>query len=201
MKSKDITVLIDSGHGRDCPGKRSPDGVFREWSWNKDVAEVVVSTLRGRGFDAALVNPEENDITLTERVRRINSLIRGFYSDKHLCVSIHVNAAGNGKQWHNARGWEVLTYTSPYPNSVKLANALYEAAKDMGFKTRPESPTQKYRKKNLAMCREPNCPAVLVENFFMDNREDLDYLLSPLSIYECADVIVGGIIDYIQSLK
>lgn len=200
MKKTDIKIAIDAGHGRNTPGKRSPDGVFREWAWCKDVAEIVVETLRRRGYDCFLVNPEETDITLAERCRRINRVIEGSYTDKVLSVSIHCNAAGNGKQWYNARGWEVYTYTSPSPNSVKLAKAIYEAAKDAGFRTRPESHQQCYRKKNLAMCREPHCPAVLVEHFFMDNREDCQYLLSPLSIYECAEVLVSGILDYIDSL-
>lgn len=200
MKRSDIKIAIDAGHGRNTPGKRSPDGVFREWSWCKDVAEIVVDALRRRGYDTFLVNPEETDVSLRERCRRINQFISGNYSDKVLSVSIHVNAAGNGKNWMSARGWEVLTYTTPGPGSIKLANCLYEAARDAGFRTRPESHTQKYRKKNLAMCRDPKCPAVLVEHFFMDNRDDCTYLLSPLSIYECAEVLVGGIIDYIDAL-
>jgi len=200
MRRQDMTIAIDAGHGRNVKGKQSPDGVFREWSWNKDVAEIVVETLRRRGYDTFLVNPEETDISLKERCNRINSVIEGPYSDRVLSVSIHVNAAGNGSQWMSARGWEVLTYTNPGPGSIKLANCLYEAARDAGFRTRPESHLQKYRKKNLAMCRDPKCPAVLVEHFFMDNREDCKYLCSPLSIYECAEVLVNGIIDYIDSL-
>ena len=201
MRKGKMHICIDAGHGSDTSGKRSPDGVFREWAWCKDVAEIIIQSICGRGYDAALINPEEQDISLAERCRRINAFCGGIYNEHVLSVSIHCNAAGNGTRWYDARGWEIYTSTSPSPNSVKLANAIYEAAKDAGFKTRPESPTQKYRKKNLAMCREPRCPAVLVENFFMDNKEDLAYLLTPISIYECADVICNGIIDYIDSLK
>ena len=44
--------------------------------------------------------------------------------------------------------------------------------------------------------RDTICPAVLVENFFQDNREDVQYLLSPTSIYDCAEVIRDGVIKY-----
>ena len=55
---------------------------------------------------------------------------------------------------------------------------------------------KKYWPKILMILRETSCPAVLVENMFMDNREDLQYLLSPNSIYECAEVIVDGVKRY-----
>jgi N-acetylmuramoyl-L-alanine amidase len=29
------------------------------------------------------------------------------------------------------------------------------------------------------MCRDTRCPAVLTENLFQDNRQDVDFLLSP----------------------
>ena len=111
MRKSDFKIPIDAGHGRDTKGKRSPDGVFREWSWNKDVAEIVVEALRRRGYDSFLVNPEEKDITLTERCKRINAVCGDTYTDKVLSVSIHVNAAGDGKTWMKARGWEVYTHS------------------------------------------------------------------------------------------
>ena len=197
-----MKILIDNGHGVETPGKRSPDGRFREYAYNRLIARAIVEHLQCRGYDASLVVPEEEDISLEERCRRINRIAirHGHEPNDTFVVSIHVNAAGNGKNWMSARGWEVLTYTTPGPGSIKLANCLYEAARDAGFRTRPESHLQKYRKKNLAMCRDPKCPAVLVEHFFMDNHEDCKYLCSPLSIYECAEVLVNGIIDYIDSL-
>ena len=28
-------ILIDNGHGVETPGKRSPDGILREYAWNR----------------------------------------------------------------------------------------------------------------------------------------------------------------------
>ncbi|MBQ0142118.1 MAG: N-acetylmuramoyl-L-alanine amidase, partial [Prevotellaceae bacterium] len=33
-----MTILIDNGHGSDTPGKRSPDGLFREYSYTREIA-------------------------------------------------------------------------------------------------------------------------------------------------------------------
>lgn len=189
-----MTALIDNGHGRDCPGKRSPDGVFREWSWCRDVAEIVVESLKASGIRALQIVPEENDVLLGERCRRANAYAK---TDKDtILVSIHVNAAGDGKTWNMAQGWQVHTYLNPSSASVKLAECLFDEAYKRSFYCRKPGPLKKYWPKNLMILRETSCPAVLVENMFMDNREDLQYLLSPNSIYECAAVIVEGVKRY-----
>ena len=53
-----MKILIDNGHGVDTPGKRSPDGRFREYKYNREIAAAVVEHLQLRGYDASLVVPE-----------------------------------------------------------------------------------------------------------------------------------------------
>ena len=36
-----MKVLIDNGHGANTPGKRSPDGVFREYIYSLEIEEAV----------------------------------------------------------------------------------------------------------------------------------------------------------------
>ena len=36
-----MRILIDAGHGIDTPGKRSPDGSFLEYLWNREIAEML----------------------------------------------------------------------------------------------------------------------------------------------------------------
>ena len=33
-----MKILLDNGHGIDTPGKRSPDGLLREYAWNRLIA-------------------------------------------------------------------------------------------------------------------------------------------------------------------
>ena len=188
------SATIDAGHGIDTPGKRSPDGIFREWSWCRDVADIVVQTLNAKGVTCTNVVPEDNDVDLNTRCKRINAITRERKDNVH--VSIHVNAAGSGKDWCSARGWQVHTYTDPSAASRRLANYAYDEAVAHGFRTRPESPGMHFRPKNLAILRDTSCPAILVENFFQDNREDCAYLLTATSIYECAEVISNAVLKY-----
>ena len=104
-----MKIFIDNGHGLMTAGKRSPDGQFREPFYNREISRRVVSDLQDRGLDAELLVPEDDDISLAERVRRINAACFLLGKRNVILVSIHVNAAGNGSKWLNATGWSVYT--------------------------------------------------------------------------------------------
>ena len=69
-----MKIFIDNGHGIDTPGKRSPDGRFLEYKFNREIASRIVSDLQDRGFDAELLVPELDDVPLAERCRRANAM-------------------------------------------------------------------------------------------------------------------------------
>ena len=50
---------------------------------------------------------------------------------------------------------------------------------------------------NFYILRHSLCPAVLTENFFMDNLSDLEYLQSRVGKQAVVDTHVEGIIDYL----
>ena len=53
-----MKILIDNGHGSNTPGKCSPDGRLREYSYTREIAGRVVFELRKLGIDAELVVKE-----------------------------------------------------------------------------------------------------------------------------------------------
>ena len=67
-----MKILIDNGHGRETPGKRSPDGRLLEYAYTRGIAHRIVSALTDLGHDASLLVPEQEDIPLPERCRRVN---------------------------------------------------------------------------------------------------------------------------------
>ena len=46
---------------------------FREYKYTREIAAAVVKFLRYRGFDAALVTPEEYDVSLRACTERVNT--------------------------------------------------------------------------------------------------------------------------------
>ena len=191
-----MKVLIDNGHGENTPGKRSPDGRLREWAYSREIADMVVAGLRKLGIDAERIVKEDTDVPLSERCRRANAIYKEA-GKKAILVSIHCNAAGSGAAWMNARGWSVFVSNNASANSKKLATCLCEVAESLKLQVRRPAPKQPYWEQNLAICRDSNCPAVLTENFFQDNKEDVEYLLSPAGKQAVVQIHVDGIIKYL----
>lgn len=191
-----MKVLIDNGHGENTPGKRSPDGRLREWSYTREIADMVVTGLRKRGLDAERIVREDTDVSLSERCKRANAIYKES-GKKAILVSIHCNAAGSGVDWMNARGWSVFVSNNASSNSKKLAESLAKVAGEKGVNIRKPMLGQLYWEQNLAMCRDTNCPAVLTENFFQDNKEDVEYLLSREGKDTVARIHIDGIIKYL----
>ena len=194
-----MKIFIDNGHGLMTAGKRSPDGLFREPFYNREIARRVVSDLRDRGLDAELLVPEDDDISLAERVRRVNAACFLLGKQNVILVSIHVNAAGNGSKWLNATGWSVYTCKGQ-TESDKLAECLCQAAiKNFpGRRIRTDiSDGDMDWEDGFYILRKSLCPAVLTENFFMDSRDDLEYLQSRAGKQAVVDTHVEGIVEYL----
>jgi N-acetylmuramoyl-L-alanine amidase len=174
-----MKILIDNGHGSNTVGKRSPDGRLMEWRYAREIARGIVNALRTRGYDAMLLTPEETDVSLSNRVLRANQETRrAGGAGKCVLVSIHCNAAGKDGRWHAARGWGAYVGLKASKRSKLLAKLLASEAEQCGLRVRKPSPEQPFWTQNLAVCRDTLCPAVLTENLFQDNREDVAYLLS-----------------------
>lgn len=170
-------ILIDNGHGRETPGKRSPDSALLEWRWSRQAARKLQQELDKLLIPNILLVTEDTDVPLRERVRRANA-----YGKDALLVSLHCNAAGMGAVWMDARGWSAFVAPNASARSREFASALAAEAKSLGLKVRQPLPDQPYWEQSLAICRDTHCPAVLTENLFMDNRDDCAFLLSPAGL-------------------
>ena len=192
-----MKILIDNGHGQETAGKRSPDGRLREYAYAREIAQRVEQQLKEQGYDAERIVPEEEDISLRQRCKRANAISKELGAKNVLLVSIHCNAAGNGENWMTARGWSAHVSNNASTKSKKLARCLISAAEQEGLKVRKYSHQMPYWEQNLAICRDTSCPAVLTENLFQDNWEDVEYLLTEEGKQTIARIHVEGIKAYI----
>lgn len=191
-------ILIDNGHGINTRGKCSPDKRLMEWKWTREVAAMVCEMLMKKGIDARLLVPEDTDISLSERVRRANVVCRQHGASNVALVSVHVNAAGADGKWHDARGFSVWVARTCSENSKKLAQLMYAEAEKRNIKGNRSVPKEKYWQADFAMVKNTNCPAVLTENLFQDNKEDVDYLLTVEGQETIADLHVEAIMKYLN---
>lgn len=195
-----MIILIDNGHGINTPGKCSPDGRFKEYAWAREIAKMLYNRLKD-SYTTKLITPEEVDISLATRVKRVNDVCLEHGAKNVLLISIHTDAAGADGKWHNARGFSARVGTNASSRSKKLASCLWNRAIEMGLKGNRCVPNEKYIAQNLYILKNTHCPAVLTENLFQDNKEDIDFLLSAEGKKKIVDMHVKGIIDYINYAK
>lgn len=194
-------ILIDNGHGYETPGKRSPDGTFREYAWTREVARMTCDIFQAEGYSAQLLVPENWDIPLSVRCQRANR----FDKNKSILVSIHNNAAGNGSKWMKARGWSIYT-TRGISDADRLAQAIWYRADRMltsplVVRSYSSLPLGRDYEEDFYILKHSYMPAVLIENFFQDNREDVEWLKTDAAKVICAEVIIDGVKDYLRSMR
>lgn len=152
---KNITVVVDPGHGGSDPGavypKDSP--VYIESHLALEICEHLVYILDGNGYDVVVTRADNTSpISTTDRISRIKE------AKGDLLVSIHLNS------FHKpAYGIETL-YNSSNPDSRKIAKSIQMALmqkfpdhKDRGIKVR----------NNLYVLKTMS-PSVLVEVEFIN---------------------------------
>lgn len=189
--------LIDAGHGGIDPTGRyttAPskmhtftDGlVIYEGVINRDISTRVCELLRPLLIYFETIHDPVDDLSLAIRVAKADSI---FHKDRScIFLSIHSNAGGG-------KGFEVFT-SKGQSKSDKIAKYFCDSYKNK-FRTFSFRADQidgdDDKESDFYVLRKTDCPAVLVENLFFDNREEAEYLLSDKGQRTIAECIVEAI--------
>ena len=195
-------VILDNGHGWDTPGKCSPvwkDGTqLKEWAFNRKIVKEIHIRLNMLGIENHILVPEDNDISLKERVKRVNEICRN--RGDVILVSVHVNA---GVKPNQGTGWSVWT-SKGRTKSDHYATLFYNSACQYlkGWRIRTDfSDGDSDWEEQFYILKNTHCPAVLTENLFMDNEKDSKILLSPEGIEAITALHVDAIININDELN
>ena len=210
-----MIVILGTAHLGTTPGKCSPDKKFRECIFSREIVQRIKQELESNGIttfiDYLPLEPneqmkaptykQEQSKELIWRVNYVNNLCSKYGANNCLYVSVHVNAAGMGTNWMNARGW--LVYTSKgNTKSDTLATCLYKEAKELLPSVRSDfSDGDPDYESDFYVLAKTKCPAVLTENLFQDNKADVEFLTSEEGKNAIVKVHVDGILDYIKGTK
>lgn len=173
-----MIVLLDNGHGSlinaeyQTDGKRSPiwnDGSqLFEGEFNRAIVNGIIQQLTRLKIPYVNIAPEYRDVRLETRVKRANEYIpsNSFY------LSIHSNAGGG-------HGSEI--FTSPGDTKSDRIATLF------GTEYQNTFPNRKLRtdftdgdldkERRFYVLTRTKMPAILTENFFMDNEEECKSIL------------------------
>lgn len=189
MKSE-YHYLIDNGHGGwviddehpegyyPTSGKRSPkdpetgEVLIYEGVNNRINAKLLLDELTRMRISASLLVPEEEDISLGERVRRAN---KEHKQRKCILISIHSNAAGSRGEWANAKGNGLYISKNRSQTTDKLVDIMADQVKhDFQNETRWRG----IKERGFTIITQTNCPAILTEFGFHDNLEEAKKMLT-----------------------
>ena len=195
-----VLVILDNGHGVNTKGKCSPDGRLREWAWTREFVRLLNNELRKRGIMTHILVPEESDVSLSNRCLRANTVAKNYKAIGYdsILVSIHNNAASSDGKWHDASGFTVWVYTKASKNSRKLAKSLSKEADLLDLTGNRWIPESGIFEANYYILKNTDMPAVLTENMFQDNKEDVDFLLSEAGKKKLLELHVNAILEYLQ---
>jgi len=173
-----MIVLLDNGHGGlingeyQTSGKRSPiwqDGSqLFEGEFNRSIVARIVESLTALQMPYINIVPETRDVTLSTRIKRANDVTNKscFY------LSVHSNAGGG-------KGFEV--FTSPGETTSDKIASIFGEEFNKTFPNRKlradYSDGDLDKESSFAVIKKTRMPAVLTENFFMDNEEECKKLL------------------------
>jgi len=172
--------LFDNGHGGiirgvyQTQGKRSPlwpdNTQLFEGEFNRDVVQRLITLCDQNGIDYVNIVPEQEDIPRAERTRRANEI---YETDKRcIYLSIHSNAGGG-------RGWEIYTSLGE-TKSDKIASVFFTKIKEefgqITMRT-DYSDGDPDKEAQFDVLVDTIMPAVLTENFFMDNIDECKNIL------------------------
>lgn len=194
----DIVVLLDSAHGYDTKGKRSPDGTLLEYKWSREVVGMIEKSLTAKGIKVHLITPENNDVSLSTRCQRVNNYCKKYGTSNCLMVSVHINAGGSDGKWHDARGFSVWVAKKSSTKSKDCAKMFQLRAEGLGLKGNRYVPNCKYWEADFYILKNTACPAVLTENLFQDNEEDCEWLKQEDNKRIIAEMHVNTIMEYID---
>ena len=199
-------VAVDSGHGMETAGKRTPKltqdlvingqtvrragEIIHEKEWNKAVAEALMTALNRCGIDTVNVSPGTDDVALSTRVAAANNAGADIY------ISEHYNAA-TGEWWDG--GYFVIFY-SQYAGekTKKLADAVgREASGVIPWRYDGYQRDVDYNHgNNLYVLRHTSMPAIICETGFMDVWSQAQKMLDPAFVREIAEAHCRGICNY-----
>lgn len=172
-----MIVLLDNGHGGLINGTYQTSGKRKDWGdgnviyegeFNRAIVNGIIQDLTLLKIPYVNIAPEYRDVSLETRVRRANKYAR----QKCFYLSIHSNAGGGV-------GSEIFT-SSGHTKSDRIATIF-------GQEYQRTFPDRKLRtdfsdgdldkEGRFYVLTKTKMPAILTENFFMDNREEFNKIL------------------------
>ena len=173
-----MIVLLDNGHGGLINGKYQTAGkhvshkdlgVIYEGEFNRAIVNGIIQELTKLIIPYVNIAPEYWDVRLETRVNRANE----YAARKSVYISVHSNAGGGS-------GSEI--YTTPGQTKSDAIATIFGEEFEKMFPKKPlrtdYSDGDLDKENRYFVLTKTKMPAILTENFFMDNSEEFKTILN-----------------------
>jgi N-acetylmuramoyl-L-alanine amidase len=185
-------IVLDCGHSVKTKGKRSPDGKFLEYEYNRRVGKAIGQRLTEIGINWCFTydTDDEEDMGLSARADVANRWSKIYGANNVILISLHHNACGNGADFVKASGFEVYS-TKGDTVSDKYAEVFCEEAekvlKPLGRKVRG------HKEANFTVIKKTVCPSVLIEYGFFTNKDEMEWMMTDEGLEAYVELTVNAI--------
>ncbi len=185
LSLKELLICIDPGHGPD-DGAVGPTRL-KEKDANLKLSLILKEQLEKKGAKVFLTRKDHHGASLSVRPKMAAFL------EADILVSIHNNALPDGVNPFISRGSSAYYY---HVQSQPLAAAVLKRLLD-----KLKLPNFGLYYDNLALCRPPQMPAVLIEPAFIMHPEEEALINSYKYQKKTSDAIIKGIEDFLKASK
>ncbi|MDE6583601.1 MAG: peptidoglycan-binding protein, partial [Clostridia bacterium] len=181
----------EHGQNPPTPGKRTPvvPGLNRqiyENEFNRAAKNYFIEACMRNSFSVYDVKPEIQDISISQRVTRINR------QNLTLLVTFAYNAFG--EQFNSASGLTV--YYSPSNPKTAQSRNLSQQVYDALLQNTPQR-GRGVQQLDVGVLSSVNCVSTLIEAGFMTNLEEAQLMINPLFQTEVGEEACLGVCNYL----
>ncbi len=193
--ASDFLIGANDEHGLNPPtvGKRTPlinyiGRSFYENEFNNQAKLMFMLACLRCGFNVYDVHPEEQDISVSNRVVRANR------AGVSLLVTFAYNASGNGLVFNNARGIEVYySRLNSFANeSRRLSELVYNKLVE-----NTNVPGRFVGTLSVGVLTNVRAPSTLIEAGFMTNWLDAKLMLNPSYVINVAESTCQAVCEFL----
>lgn len=193
MANEDFYIGANDEHGVNPPtqGKRTPvvPGLNRqiyENEFNRAAKNKFIEACMRQDFSVYDVKPELQDISINERIRRINS------QNLTLLVTFAYNAYGDS--FNNASGIETF-YSPQNPKATQSRNLAENLYNELIQGTQQTG--RGVKTLDVGVLSNVNCTSFLIEAGFMTNLREAKLMINPLFQTEVGEEACHGVCNFL----
>lgn len=172
-----MKIWLDAGHGGTDTGA-SAKGIL-EKNLNLDIDNRLTQLIKTHGIDVERTRTTDVTVVPNVRARRIRN------SGAKYCISTHINAGGG-------KGAETI---HSIHNDGVFAGLILDELVDTGLKRRRVFSKENSKGRDYYYMHRltGSVTTIIVENGFIDNEEDRQFILKPENRQKCAEAVMKAL--------